>query len=44
MDEEEELVGLRLISGKQCIAQALANSHIMFLGATHNNHLEATKI
>ncbi len=42
--EVNDLVGLRLPSGKPCVAQALADDHIMFLGATPSNIATATKM
>ena len=43
MAVDGDLVGLRLPSGRQCIAQALADDHFMFLGATCNNVTKATR-
>ena len=37
MAMEEELLGLRLSSGKQCIVQALADDHLMFLAPIWGN-------
>ena len=37
MAMEEELLGLRLPSGKPCIVQALADDHIMFLAPIREN-------
>ena len=44
MTADGDLVGLILPSGRQCIAQALADDHFMFLGATCNNVTKATKV
>jgi hypothetical protein len=38
------LVRLRLPSSKSFVAQALANDHIMFLGANPTNIVKATKL
>ena len=37
MAMEEELIGLRLPSGKACIVQALVDDHIMFLAPIRGN-------
>ena len=44
MPVDGDLVGLRLPSGRQCIAQEPADDHFMFLGATCNNVTKATKV
>ena len=44
MTADGDLVGLILPSGRQCIAQALADDHFMFLGATCNNVTQAIKV
>ena len=41
MARDRELEGLSLRSGKSCIAQALANDHLMFLGALRENIMNA---
>jgi hypothetical protein len=42
--EVNDLVGLRLSSGKSCAAQALADDHIMFLGTNSHNLAKTTNM